>query len=101
MLRYRIPMIMNTSCLWILAPKVRPKKSIQTGLVNGHIVLAIIRIADTRGSTHDAPPSTIMLDPVIYELKPLARKPATLATSTGFPALSKPILDFLASSDCN
>ena len=42
--------------------------------------------------TYDAPPSTMRFAPVMYEENPLAKKPATLATSCVLPALSSPII---------
>lgn len=44
----------------------------------------------------EAPPSTTKLAPVMYELNPLAKNPATLAISIGIPALSSPMMDFCA-----
>jgi hypothetical protein len=42
-------------------------------------------------TTYEAPPSTTRFAPVMYDEKPLARKPATRATSCGWPARSRPM----------
>ena len=47
-----------------------------------------------------APPSTTMFEPVMYEENPLARNPATRATSEGNPALSNPTISCWTFFDC-